>query len=225
MKPFILSLAAVFIFCSSYAQHFEVGVNGGVAFNQPMQYSKYVTPWEGKHLKYSKDESIRLVYSSKKWQYGLSVDEMKASYRIGYIYGDLYLAAGATQLPPSTITYLIGSEYKYYPVKLFVNRKVVIGKFELYGGLSCGYVFFPSLKKEQGLIPPSFSDRAGARNPFNKDGFWGLSAGAQVGGTYFITKHIGVNIEAAADYINFRTGDYTSHLLTVPVTAGVRFRL
>ena len=119
----------------------------------------------------------------------------------------------------------------YFPIRLGINREVHLGRFVTYLGCSAGYIFVPQIQgynfdEKEFLSPSAVTTISSDRNPFAKNSFFGLSAGAQIGATYFITKHFGVNTEFQADYLRFNQGSIIStHSYSFPITLGLRYKL
>ena len=104
------------------------------------------------------------------------------------------------------------------PVKLLVNRLFLWPHFESYAGLSAGYVF----------VSPGFASgegenrRTGPIIPHLGDG---LTAGVQVGTTYFVSRRFGFNFDVAANYMSLHIKSANYQLFAFPATIGIRVKL
>jgi hypothetical protein len=211
MKQLLLSLSMLAAIATQ-AQKLEVGVNAGMGFNSKpsftseSNYAVYSQPQ--KHSLWSDVGSVKLLMNYGKWQFGAELGYRQLSYQ-RTAYGFVILPEA--KMPFQTI-YISKAAYT---AKAFANRKVTTGKFESYAGVSAGYVL--ATKNEDALaLADQYYDHV------NGNGF---TAGAQLGTTYFLTKHLGFNAEVGADYMIITLGGATYNLFAFPATVGVRVKL
>ena len=212
MKKILLSAMTICGAMMLHAQQLEVGVNGGKGFNSKpsftseSNYAVYSQPQ--KHSVWSDVGSVKLLMNHQKWQFGAELGTRQLSYqRTAYA----FIILPEAKMPYQTI-YISKAAYT---AKGFANRKVTTGKFESYAGVSVGYVL--ATKNEDALaLAEEYYDHV------NGNGF---AAGAQLGTTYFVTKHLGINAEVGADYMIITLGGATYNLFAFPATIGVRYKL
>ncbi len=225
----VLLFFGLLVSSSLSAQRFELGINGGVGFNgrlNNLSKESYITH-AGSALNYADAYSLKGMYLYKNWQFGISIDHRRATYRIEQkvVFYSQYHPGGPLIIDNRIPLYAHHSK-SYYPIKFLANRKVKLNHFELYGGLSAGYVILSDIK-----INPSISDLTVDMETKQRSADYrinhGISftAGAQVGFTYFVGKHIGLNMEVNADYVQFRQGPHSySEMACVPILIGLRYR-
>ncbi len=213
MKKFIFFslLASLAIYAN--AQNFELGLNAGILVNSQIGNMNPVTDfYRGPTEAYT----LKMLRTTKKWQYGLSAEKREASYS----YVDLDGRSTAMLVYVKNANKYWYSPYfanVYYPVKFLLNRVISLKRFQFYGGVSAGYIF---IKDEQGHYAASDAFQ------LNKNGSYGYSACMQLGATYFCTKHIGINADLNADYMRFSEGPMNKfQAFAYPLTIGIRYKL
>lgn len=229
MKAVLVSFITFLAVVTASAQKFEFGLNVGSVYTDVV---KGVTPSGEKVVRGWMRSSTGPVVSLKAmrvtdhWKYGLFVDYSKYAYEV--VWGGQIICYGV----PSGMTNAEWEELEEarrksqeatygrktiscLPVKAFANRVFVRKKhMEVYGGLSIGYIFITKTETPQ---TEAFS--------FKNNGNIGYLGGLQLGATYFISKHIGVNAEVNADYMNITSGPSNFTVITVPVTIGARIKI
>ncbi len=211
-----LIVLALFVATCVNAQKYELGFNGGINYTttvQDLQSYPKISGQSATPLSNPLTLSLKLLKNHKNWQYGLSIERSEAEYRT-FEYSDILpFYYWPNQPNPYSLRVVSAS---YYPVKMLVNRKFKTGNYESYAGLSAGYVFLPPItyaNKEQAM-------------PFNKDHYYGLTGGLQVGTTRYFTRHIGVNAELDANYLRFsQRSESQLSFYTYSVNLGVRYRI
>ena len=213
MRSLTLFITALLITVSASAQKFEIGINGGLAFNSllrgaPQPSNTGNTPATAPAI------SIKGSYLHKKWQYGLSVDYRHAYLQEAVPVMEVTWGTNGTFAPGSGFI-LMHQTFECIPVTAFVNRRFTYRRIEWYTGLSAGYT----------LIHPG-SKLFGSDEQHTDIDHHGYTAALQGGATFFITKHIGINAEAAASYLYMTSGQAgATHMLAIPTTVGLRYRL
>lgn len=238
MRPALLTLAFSMFVQFTEAQKFEIGLSGGLAFNSEMrmtsEYMHLTTEQTPAHS--GPAFSLRAAYNMGRWQAGISFDRRSATYRTYYFTGCICYGVPSDMTPQQQLEfqqYITRSSYHethsvsaYYPVQLFLNRKVSLNRYELTGGITGGYIFIPDLKS--GNYVPDDGSKHGLtiRDPFNKNGYSGYCAGMQAGCTYSISKHVGINANISATYQRLHQGVQSqSYFFSYPVTAGIVYKL
>ena len=210
-----LVVFALFVATCANAQKYELGFNGGINYTTTMKdlqsYPK-INSQSATPLSYPLTLSLKLLKNHKNWQYGISVERSEAEYRTFDNPDFLPMNFLPIQNNPYSLRIVRAS---YYPVRFLVNNKFKIGNYESYVGLSAGYVFLPPItyaNKEQAV-------------PFNKDHYYGLTGGFQVGTTRYFNRHIGVNAELDANYLRFsQRSESQLSFYTYSFNLGVRYR-
>jgi hypothetical protein len=214
MKPILLSAFALLLVQTASAQKIEFGANGGISYNTaPQVYTQGAEAYVNrKASELTLAGSIEAKYIRHAWEYGVKVEYRELSYQEQPLFWLLnqYLPMGI-----GPVDYNKADIAKpAIPVKLFVNRRVNFHRLETYGGLSGGFVFVTNSHD------PNFS--TGYEKRINGAGY---CLGLQIGGTYFVSKHIGVNAEISADYMNLTAEHNNYRLLACLPSLGVRYKL
>lgn len=200
MKNIIICILFLSVLSSdSSAQKFEIGVSTGVSFSNKISYNKNdPASVHGWGRLNAPVVSIKGLRSMRLWQYGVSVDYLP--YSVPY--------RGLPQMsyyPEQPV--VIGRSY-CVPFRVFFDRKFTISHFESYAGLSLGYVFWKNFEADD------------LTNTFT------YTAGSHAGTTYYVTRRLGINAEAAVDYISqSRPFAYNFDLISIPVTLGIRYKM
>lgn len=194
------------------AQKVELGLDGGCVVNSaPLNMNAATTS------AFTPTISLKALYNTDNGlQIGLCADMMQLSYNLPNI----------NQPIPSYSNYYNGVTHgtsKYYiakaavPVKAFINKTIYVKSFELYGGVSVGYVYsFNKLyATESGdVVSNPRNVRAG-----------GMTVGAQIGGNYPITKRVSMNAEVSGNYLSLSNDFYAYKIYTCPITIGFRYKI
>lgn len=212
MKCLFLSALLFAIATIVFAQKFEIGLNGGIGNNTvPTISDTYPFNSHKKAPPASAVGLLKLAYNYKKWKFGIEADYINLSCE--FVQAQYYLINGQlVQLySGKTVNATLGNPA--LPVKLFANRRIAFKHLETYYGISAGYVFL-----RNGFIP-----LATEWSPVSPSNYGhGLCAGLQIGGTYFISKHFGLNAELQGNYMSLYHDDY--QLYEFLGTLGVRYR-
>jgi hypothetical protein len=226
MKALFFSLAAFFAVTPAFAQKFEFGLNGGIGFNTAPKIGNAFPAYISENEKPSSQSftaSAKGCYNYYKWQFGIESDVVNLSYSYteharhvyypsyfkGYKGNDIYYPGGTTE---------VNLAAPAIPVKFFVNRVIKLNKFQLYYGISAGCVFVTNSKIVVPLVGNYYPASANVSGR-------GSSVGVRTGGTYFISKHVGINAELAADYMYLNIANVKYKLYSTPATFGIRYKL
>jgi hypothetical protein len=234
MKKILLSVMTLCAAITMQAQKLEIGLNGGIGFNSDIRMaSKYMHVFtEETPANSGPAFSLSGANNIGKWQAGLSVDRRSATYRTYDFRGSICYGVPANMTAQQwedfqkeiarTTYHVTYSATTYYPVQLFVNRKISLHRFGLSAGVTGGYIFIPNLKNSN----DGYAVTPETRDPFNKNGFYGYCAGMQAGCTYCVSKHIGISAGVSANYLRFHQGAGSqSYMYSYPITAGVTYKL
>ncbi|HYD23101.1 MAG TPA: hypothetical protein VEB40_16570 [Flavipsychrobacter sp.] len=142
--------------------------------------------------------SLRVAVDLARWQAGAGIDFLRAGYSIKSV---------ALSAEPEVIS-LQRITYDYTCPNVFVNR--IFGKKNsyLYGGVNAGWSF---VEKEN-------YDRITLDKSTTKYG--AFLGGIQAGYTVYANKHLGMNAEAGARWL-----DYGRGVFLFPVSVGMRYLL
>ncbi len=224
MKKTIIAIL-VCAAATANAQKFEIGFNGGIGMNTNLKsaWHKYSVPSEYQPFPFLPVLSVKGIYNHKLWQYGLSLEYRRVAYlQKDFKAVDLY--PQPTLLPGTCYEYF--GPYRYIaigstpviPVKIFVNRKIKLHRFETYAGLSAGYLFIENSHRKFHINLESMTP--------NNNGYNALSVGVQAGTTYFLTKRLGLNAEMTGDYLRFHSLNYIPvQMFSFPLSAGICYKL
>ena len=209
MKKFIFFSLLASLAIHANAQNFELGLNAGILVNSQIGNMNPVTDfYRGPTEAYA----LKMLRTTKSWQYGLSAEKREASYLCIPIYGCM---AYPTHVNKDWYSPFFTNAY--YPIRFLLNRVLSVKRFQFYGGISAGYIF---IKDAQGHYA------AADALQLNKNGSYGYSAGMQLGATYFCTRHIGINADLNADYMHFSEGPMNKfQAFAYPLTIGIRYKL
>jgi hypothetical protein len=182
---FCISLLSV---TSLFAQKVEVGLSGGAMFKMTLDNRNYDHS-DDRYLL----NALHAAYNSHYWQYRIAIGYGRhTESTIEPIMGGIN--------PIITIT-----KYTRVPVLASVNRKIRTHHFELYGGFCAGITFAHEARR--------YVNEYNNNSEYGSPGdFSWFSAGLNAGGTYFISKHFGLNMNAAALY---------NGAIYFPLTSGV----
>ena len=212
MKKIFFLIAVLLAATCSFAQKFELGLNGGL-----VSHSVHTVYSAGGVQDFARFQtritspvvSLKGMYVTKHYQCGI-----RADYTIL-----IYKSQDYPEMPHGLVT-PISRQYRTREVlaALFVNRVFHFHKFAATAGFSAGYVFSNTSGKI--IDPPSWGDgymKLASQNT--------LTAALNVDATYFVTKRIGVNAELSGELCNYPTGPLDKNLIAFPVTLGVRYKL
>lgn len=183
----------------------EIGVNAGITpfvavGNRYLRnMARESTPMQYMSAKFS-------FYADKGWWIGAGVDAFSTTFRV---------TDGVNYIGKPIIT---EATYNSIAPYLFLNKHIRSGKNTIYAGASAGIC--PGWYRSEYIDhpPPLY----GSWNDVKRaNGYNGIYAGLQGGYTYNVTKHLGINAEAGAKFVNMSgTG---ASLATFPVSVGVRY--
>jgi hypothetical protein len=200
----LLSAALLLLTVPVYAQHFEAGISGGVVKNSLHNV------WFGSNnfddFTYFQSSvitpivTVKVIYVSKYYQLGID-----AGCRTLFFKNHEYIKY-------DVITYQTTNND--LPVKLFLNRRLCFKHIDVYGGIYGAYIINHS-HKQNTIIPGDVYNQHDNR----------LAAGLQIGATYFITKHVGINAEVSIEHNNYPSGPLDNNKFSFPVSLSLRYRI
>jgi hypothetical protein len=222
MNKLLLSFALLCAY-SGYAQHFEIGLSGGIV---EREQEPYIYTHEAMT---EPQTSVKAMYITSHYQVGISADYRVMSCRwIDPIGGDMTYNSNA-YAPPPGVTYQ--GRNTEVPLKAFVNRKVCFKSVEAYAGVCAGYTL---LKSQQRATNPQLLPFVQGGEPV-QGSWWRPYAGLQVGATLLVTKRIGINAEADGDcpftilpyvpFVTFNNGLLTfKEMAVISANVGIHYR-
>ena len=206
MKPILISVFALLVASSLQAQKFQVGLNGGAVFST----SSLVSPQYHSDQHIFTAGTVSAQFDARHWQYGFSVGYRAGSFSTAY---DEYIWCGYPSSPPNPLSFKVHGSFREIPFRLFADRKITFKRMEMYIGSFLGYTF----STDKYFISESLRDYQTAYH-----NHW-LVGGIQVGGTYFITKQLGINAGIATEYnVLLSNLNYDRHFY--PITLGLRYK-
>ncbi len=218
MKPVYLFISSLLVAGTLSAQKFDLMFSRGVGINTEIQNLMPFTNIfneKGKPPHVIPTYSIKGVYHVKQWQIGLSVERRTAAYRTfrQEHFEGMYSSTGMTQQEieiesayKNQLSYVTATRTSFFPVKLQVNRKITVNRFETYAGLSAGYIIYSGTLFSRGSTIIPEKNRATEMIPLRSTSDCGTSLGFQVGSYYSLSKHFLINAEVNADRITFQQG-------------------
>ena len=216
MKSLLLFAIALITTTTLSAQNFQIGVYAGICSNTSPVITPIPTFEAVTGSRNSTAFSLKAMYSCHQWEYGISADYRHLSYQ-----STAYVPAptpGMYQLDgpqnPRTQVTIAGPAI---PLRSFVNRVFKFGRFHPYVGVAAGYVFVTPVLKVGENAPATSLVALSHKGD-------GVSAGVQLGGTYFITRHLGFNVDFNGDYTVLNIGVRNYRLFAFPATAGIRYK-
>jgi hypothetical protein len=215
MRPIILTLIAAIIVNSAVAKNWEFGLNGGLALNSaPVDHYKdyYFYPYNN-HKSPSDATpaySLSIAYNMHQWQIGVSLSEQNISYTES---GYMFLPFDNVKPYYGSIKYVMADPA--IPANIFINRKVNYRKLCLYGGIYGGY----AIAFNSGVVNKSWFYRPEVRSDNTAYDF-----GIQIGGSYFLTKHFGLNAQLNVGQMRLVVSDFGTIFNTFTGTLGLRYK-
>ena len=210
MKQLFFSLVVICGATFASAQHFEIGISGGVSYSNSailgQEIKEYRTVTENASKCYSPSGTVRATYGYKNWKAGISAGFREERFTETYIipwgcFGEQTVSTNATDV--------------LIPVSAVVIRKFVIYRFEPFCGVSYGYVLRGPSRLAEPIYFVSHS--------------YGYTESLQLGCTYNFAKKIGFNIEASGNRTVVKSGSgdnaKTAGLISYPVTLGISYKL
>ena len=214
MKKSIIALL-VFLASASYAQNFEIGINGGIGWNTLPPNTRIIgsTNSSEKGSPPSFAGMLKVAYNYNKWRFGLETGYLTLSYKFrGLQY--YYINGQLVEMFSPYQTATLGNPA--IPVKIFADRKKSWNHYEIYGGISAGYVFLT-----HSFIPPAEFQPF----PTPPNHGTGTTVGLHTGATYYFNKHIGINAEIQGNYMVLKNKNREYRLYEFPATIGIRYKL
>ncbi len=219
MKP-VFTLAALFVlvYVPAKAQNIEINLNYGRNCS-PSLHAKHneSVPPENRSVRTFPLYNLKGSYNTDRWQIGGSVGEASISGRYhidpNTIF-DFYWPSGVSDRDMQRVifeAYNPTYTLKYIQYLVFLNRKVDIGKFTMYGGVSLGGTQMTKIEGRETDVTRGHSGMG-----------LNYSAAVQVGARYAISKHWGVNAELSANYMGLGSRLY---VISFPATVGVSYTL
>lgn len=227
MKLRILTVAALLAATAAQAQITEIGLNGGIGTTTLPRKTAY----QGNEMTFNPNYGLRVHYNiNEYWQVGVDAN-MTKWYTNGLATvngpdGQLFDNQPVTYLLGEQVTSIVAQGNHMHPH--YDITELNDGNF--YYGVSAGVIFTTNdgeLTKTELQKDPAYS----YVSEYHYQPGRGWTAGVQVGYSFWFGNTVGVNIEFAPRYcavysIDPRYGrkneDYT--LITLPVSAGLRFR-
>jgi hypothetical protein len=213
MKKTIFLIAAITATSTLFAQKFELGLNAGADYFRQLYTFPGMEEYHNTTVKMDGGirpvVSVNALYNVQHWQIGITGSclnlKFKDSYFVPFGIFGYYLNVNATE----TLA----------PVQLRLQRKFTFGKIEAYGGISGGYVLKVANNDPK---PDSISGSISHQ--------YGMTAGAQFGATYYVTRKLGVNLEAAGNYTGValsvnKAYQTNTGLFSFPLTVGIHYKL
>ena len=223
-----LILTAVLLFAvSANAQKFIVGVNAGAT--RSLNYKKVPGFLISEDIMKNNTDpagNIRFGIRNKVTEYGCLVSLSRFSQQI-----DDQALPEQTEGPviPHKEPFNGYTRFNFadmaLSVQFYVNQHLLLGKFDLYGGLALGQGKFFA---RNGFVRSRLD--LPATNPFEtnkRQSANTFTTTVMAGCNYVITKNLSVNVEVNGNYIvpySMKT-DRFMHLYSLPVTAGIRYTL
>lgn len=206
MKPILAILVSVLLAVPAFAQ-VELGINGGIIKNTSSTdfYNDGNGHWINKSSESRPVISVAGMYNVKDWRFGILVgcQQQKFSY---------------TEVLPvgcfGSETRTTAINEKLVPLNLSASRKLVFHCFEAYGGVSVGTVIkMTNFRVESSDAHDTYVSHT-----------YGVAGGVHAGMTWFVSKHIGINAEGGAYYMNVSSYPIEYGQISFPMTVGVRYR-
>ena len=213
MKRYLQLLLFTAIAVTTQAQQFEIGLSGGAGFNTIPRFGYRETEILFRTAPTNSPvATIVGAFNFKKWQPGFAIEWREAAYQTS-----LNNNPGDRTFAAHSINYFyINNSSAIIPVKIFLDRKIIHGRFELTTGLSASYLFIANYNNEY------FGSDAFR---FSKAGSFGYAVGARAGATCFLSKHIGVSVALNADHANIhQLYSGPAHMQYYTVTTGIKYR-
>jgi hypothetical protein len=211
MKKLIVLGVVLLGSVSLFAQKFEVGVNSGVSYSSLVNASNpYLVKGWSSEMNRSM-WSVKTALVTDKWMYGIAFDYGSYSVKVDQPFIGMFSSFYNAYVPVENYKEKYIATSYHTDGKIFVNRKLSIKRFELYSGMSAGMILLHSIQ----------SGNLYVRNFDN----YGYTTGLQFGGTYFVTKHLGANLELAGNYLHFDRDHNSMNIINVPASLGVRYKL
>jgi len=196
---------------NAHAQNFEVGFNGGTVYNPSLSNNAAIY---GANKVTLSTYGISVIKNWKKWQYGLSFDYSSNNYKDKLLNSPGIIDYGAyVTIPVYPIIFYdwFNIQAQHETFKFIANRIMSVKNFEMYLGAFVGDVQSKYTARE-----------SESYEIVDKENL--LTAGMQAGCTCYVTKHIGINAQAAGAY-NFDIHDAVKGQVSYPLTFGIRYRL
>lgn len=210
MRSTLFAIAIMASAATVKAQKFEFGLSGGVASYSVHDNYMGIAYQDFKHFQsavVAPIAGLKAIYNTGKYQVGLGVEGSSFSYKC-----IRYPEAGPFMSPMPVVQF----KTLEMPVSLFANRVIKARAFVLYGGLSVQYIVSNTQPKV--IYPPAMENGGNIANSR-------IGGAAQAGATWFVTKHLGINAEVAAQYSRPAAGPLDKNKVIVPAMLGIHYKL
>ncbi len=230
MKSFFLGICTLVLSSSIYGQYYEVGLNGGISTITKPNGSLY----QGSKSNWSYAAQASFHYNiTEEWQVGLSVGltrwERTGQWPLRSTNGD--------SLGNRDVNFLIADRAVSTALQLnrvisFYKPHEAFARSSVYFGASVGATFIGN----DGKITytrqnPNTPVEYVYTSDFHYEAGYGFLLGLQVGYTYYINEHFGINADFAPKVSFVKTKDPryaaandTYHLFYFPTTIGLHYR-
>ena len=198
MKNILVAMSLLCFSSAAHAQQFELGANAGLVYRIKTENNGITQPSATFPF-----TAIKGMVNHKRWQVGLGVGYSRESHQ------GMLPSLGGRAWPTST-------HEDQVPLQLFANHVYNSRKTQLYYGLSAGIVVASST-----TINTATGDVMSPRH----NGYNFLSVGPQVGGTRYVSKHLGINAEIKANANIFTDAPIAYSNAALTFGAGIRYRL
>jgi hypothetical protein len=235
MKSIILSISTLFLSIAAFAQSnppdyiHEVGLYGGVsAFTNPVR-----TNYKGDRNIVPYTVSGNYYYNfSDRFQAGIDIQMTRWETQGSYQYPGMMNSAGFNH----NVNYVLADRAwaltarANYVIPMYDNYR--INRSNFYMGVAAGAVFTVNDGRTEYA---QYNQLAGAENrymdSYHYEAGTGYTVGVQLGFNYYISNHVGFNIEGAPRYVNVQTKNHelgtingNFELFYFPATVGLKFR-
>lgn len=231
MKSVLLFVICCTISAISFAQPFEVGINGGVSNTTRPNESLY----QGDQGQWSYAADVNFhYYLTDRWQTGLSVGmtkwERKEDWRL--------TGSNGEDLGSREVSYLFANNAVSFAFQLnhvipFYKRYEDWTQGNIYFGLSAGGVITGNDGKSvYNRVNPNTPLEYTYTSGYHFESGYGFLLGAQLGANYYFNEHLGINLDFAPKIAWVSTSTDARYggendkfnLIYFPTTIGIHYR-
>jgi len=230
MKSLLLIAVASVFSLNAMAQRFELGINGGMSTTTRPEGALY----QGEHNEWTPAGSLSFHYNfHERWQAGLSIG-VTSWKRTGQwpLTGAMEDSLGTEEISFTMAKSAVTFAFQLNHVIPFYQDYEDFVKQQIYFGVAAG----PVIVANDGEVTTS---RVNPNTPFEysyTSGFnfqpgYGFMVGAQVGYTYYLGEHFGINVDIApriawVETVDPRLGEANNQysVMYFPTTIGLRYR-
>lgn len=196
------------------AKGIELGLYGGLNMHASPKFNNDIYVHSITRNDLSMIKGVKLISSSNKYDVALSI-EMSSLKNKGYV-----PAPFENRTVPQKYNIVI-ARHSYAGI-IAVNKKLVLTKHSLYGGVAAGMMF---LAGDNAVTPKLDTTSKSLIFPNNASYIFGV----QVGSNVKLSQKLELNIEAAARFSNFRIqvspfAPVKYSVWSFPVLAGVKYK-